>query len=158
MKIRLYDAGTFHYVRSFDKLHSGPVWSLAILGYDHVLSASYDKTVSLTSLETAKPVAQVQVPFQVHSAEVVKGGRVAAVGNASNVGMKAMIFSPPAAAAQITRKYPEKGCGALQTPLYQALVDVLAGTLSPAAACASTINPAACAVRFKVLSTRTSLP
>jgi hypothetical protein len=76
------------------------------------------------------------------------------VGVQSNGEMRATIFSPRAPAAQITRNHADKLYGALQTALpvtslHQALVDVLAGRLSPPEACASAINPDACCVSLR---------
>jgi WD40 repeat protein len=59
--IRLYDAHTLQFVRCFHTLHSNWVYSLEILGGEHVLSASQDKTVLLTRLDTSFPVARIGV-------------------------------------------------------------------------------------------------
>jgi WD40 repeat protein len=95
--LRLYSARTFACARVLSAVHSDSAWSVSLVGGDHVLSASYDGTVCLSSAETGAVAARVELPFYVYAAAVVRDGRLAAAGQAG----RAALVPALAAAARV---------------------------------------------------------
>jgi WD40 repeat protein len=95
--VHVYDAQTFSHVRVADNLHSNWVYPVALVDGDHMLTASWDKTVCISNVRSGAVLSRFELPFDVYSAAVTWDGRVAAAGDSAS----AVLLPAPAEAAHL---------------------------------------------------------
>jgi hypothetical protein len=99
--VRLYGAGSLQLVRVLAGVHANSVFSVALIGADHLLSASSDRTLCVTSVSAGAEVARVHLAFHAQCAAVACDGRLAVSGSHGG----AALVPAPAAAAAIVRAH-----------------------------------------------------
>jgi hypothetical protein len=155
MTVRVYNAERgFSSAAVLDGLHTNFVGSIAIIGEDHILSASHDGTACVTQLSPSVVVARTALSYYVYCAAILPDGRLAVCGFGGN----AALIDAPAAAAGILKThgkaaFPEAAAAdsvlAVAEPLtlqQDAVVREAAGEQTVAAACREHISADACSV------------
>jgi hypothetical protein len=151
--VRVYDAERgYSCTAVFDWFHTDWVNPVALIGDDHILSASHDHTLCVTQISTGSIVARMELGSPVHCAAALPDGRLAVCGR------NASLIDAPAAAANILKAhgalaFQKASATASQSvvaeplpPLQDAVVRVAAGALTAAAACRELISADACSV------------
>jgi hypothetical protein len=133
---------------SFDWIQTQYVRSVALIGDDHILSASDDHTVCVTQLSSSTVAARKQLSYHAFCFTALPDARFAVCGYDGN----AALFDAPATVADILKAhgadaFPEAAppASALAVseplpPLQDAVVRVAAGQMTAAAACRELIS------------------
>jgi WD40 repeat protein len=102
--VRVYNAERGYscvIIAVLDWIHTDIVYSVAFVGDDHILSASYDHTVCVTQLSSSAVVARIKLSYKANWAAALPDGRLAVSGADGN----AALIDAPAAAADILKDH-----------------------------------------------------
>jgi hypothetical protein len=127
---------------------------VALIGDDHILSASGDHTVCVTQLSSSTVLSRTKMCYSVQCAASLPDGRLTVCGLSGN----ASLIDAPAATANILKAHGaaafSKAAAAVSAlvvpellpPLQDAVVRVAAGTLTATTACHDLISADACSL------------
>jgi WD40 repeat protein len=116
--VRVYNAERdYSCTAVLDWLHTSYVNSVAIIGDDHILSASFDNTVCVTQLSSSTVVARTKLSYAVYCAAALPDGRLAVC----CAGGFAALLDAPIAVADILKAH-----GAAASPGAAAAASALA--------------------------------
>lgn len=98
------DYNTLRSQVDLDRIHSGPVTSVVVLDHDHILSASMDRTVAVSKVETRGMVARGKIQFLPTAVTVLPDGFLGLIGAMERGGRTGYAIMPPLPGAEILLK------------------------------------------------------